>query len=213
MRTHRIVQLLRTSLQPAPIFGAAVIVLCWIGVTYQLSTERDRAVTAEIERGGGLARLLEQDTIRLLKGVDRTLLLLRLAYEENPERFDLPHWAEQTALIGDQTIQAALIGPDGYMIASTAAYTGPPLYLGDREHFQAQAGAKSDELFISKPVVGRASGKASIQLSRRLRKPDGGFGGVVVGSIDPAFVEEFYRSLKLGENSNVSVRGFDGTLR
>jgi methyl-accepting chemotaxis protein len=213
MKTHRIVSLFRPFLHSAPIFGLAVIALCWIGVAYQLSVERERALAAEIERGSGLARLLEQDTSRLLKGLDRTLLLLRLAYEENPEHFDLRRMSEQTSFIGDQTIQAALIGSDGYMIASTAPYTGPPLYLGDREHFQAQVNATGDELFISKPVVGRASGKASIQLSRRLRKPDGSFAGVVVASIDPGFVEEFYHSLKLGEHGSVSMRGRDGVLR
>jgi methyl-accepting chemotaxis protein len=194
-------------------FGLAIIAICWIGLAYQLSVERTKAIDAAIERGASLARLFEETTIHLIKGVDQTLLLLRQAYEENPEHFDLRDWARRASLFSDVTTQGGLIGPDGYLKSTTYEYTGAPIYLGDREHFQVQVDAKSDQLFIGKPVTLRASNKLSIQLTRRLRKPDGGFGGVIVASLDPEFVEEFYKSMKLGEDSDLSVRGFDGVIR
>ena len=198
MITRRPIQWLRLLLQPPMMFGIAIIAICWIGLAYQLFVEHAKTVDGAIQRGGSLARLFEENTIRLLNGVDRTLVLLRLAYEENPERFDLRHFAERTSLLGDLTIQVAAVGPDGYMTTSTSEYTGAPLYVGDREHFQIHVDAKSDKMFIGKPVVGRASGKLSIQLSRRMRKPDGSFGGVIVASIDPGFIEQFHNSIKLG---------------
>ena len=166
-----------------------------------------------VQRGSSLAQLFEQNTIRLLKSVDQTLLLLRLAYEENPKSFDLRHWAERTSFINELTIQSAIIGPDGYLKATTAETAGGPVDLSDREHFRAHVDAKSDELFISKPVKGRASGKMSIQLTRKLRQPDGSFGGVIVASIDPAFVERFYRSINLGAQEGITLRGLDGAIR
>ncbi len=213
MKTRRPSQQLRYLLQPAPLFGAAIIAVFWLGLAYQLSVERVKAIDTAIERGGGVARLFEETTIRLLKSVDQTILLVRLAYEENPEHFDLNRLVERTSLVGDLTIQASLIGPDGYLKSSSTSYTGTPLYLGDREHFQIQVDAKTDELFIGKPVLGRASDKLSIQLSRRLRKPDGSFGGVIVASIDPAFAKQFYESIKLGDQSDISLRGLDGVIR
>jgi hypothetical protein len=119
---------------------------------------------------------------------------------------------DQTSLLGDLTIQAALIGADGYMKSTTTEYSGAPLNLGDREHFLAQINAKSDELFISKPVMGRASGKLSIQLTRKLRKPDGSFGGVLVASIDPALIERFFHAIDLGPQGTVSLRRLDGVV-
>ncbi len=213
MREHYIVQWLRAILQPTPIFGLAVIAICWIGLVYQLSAERSKTLDAAIERGSGLARLFEETTIRLFKGVDQTLLLLRLAYEKNPEHFALRDWTDGISLHGDLTIQTSIIGPDGYMKHSTTGYSGAPLYLGDREHFLAHVDPKSDELYIGTPVVGRASGKLSIQMARRLRKPDGSFGGVIVTSIDPVFAERFSLSVKLGAHSGIVLRGLDGAVR
>ena len=194
-------------------FGVAIIAVFWIGLTYLLSIEHAKTLDTAIQHGNSAARLFEETTTRLLKDTDRKLLFLRLAYEEDPKHFDLRKWAERISLIGDLTIQAALIGPDGYMISSTAAPAGASLYLGDREHFRVHVDGKADELHIGKPVMGRASGKLSIQLSRRLRQPDGSFGGVIVASIDPGFAEQFYRSINLGSRGGINLRGLDGAIR
>ncbi len=212
MRTDRLLQWTRLLLTPMPMFGVAIIGIFWIGLAYLLSVERSKTLDDAIAQGSNLSRLLEENTIRLFKSVDRALLLLRHAYEKNPDNFDLRQWAEQTSLLGDLTIQAALVGADGYMKGTTTGYSGAPLYLGDREHFVAQVNAKSDELFISTPVMGRASGKLSIQLTRRLHQPDGSFGGIMVASIDPAVIEKFYHAIDLGPQGRVTLRRLDGVI-
>ena len=213
MTDRRLTPWLRHLWQPTVMFCLAIIAICWIGLEYQLSVEHARAIDAAIERGDGLAQLFEDATVRLIKDVDRTLLVLRQAYEDNPQHFDLRDWASRASLFSGVTTQGGLIGPDGYLKATTYDYNGPPIYLGDREHFQVQASAKSDELYIGKPLILRASGKLAIQLTRRLRNPDGSFGGVMVVSLDPDFVQEFDKSMKLGKDSDLSIRGFDGVMR
>ena len=213
MAPRRLFQFLRALLRPTPLFGLAIVAVFWIGLVYLLQVERRKAVESAVQRGSSLVHLFEQNTIRLLKSVDQTLLLFRLAYEENPKSFDLRHWSERASFIGELTLQAAIIGPDGFLKATTTEYSGAPMDLSDREHFRAHVDAKSDELYISRPVTGRASGKKSIQLTRRLRQPDGSFGGVIVASIDPAFVERFYRSIHLGSQEGITLRGLDGVIR
>jgi diguanylate cyclase (GGDEF)-like protein len=203
---------LRASLQPGTLFGIAMIAACWIGVAYVTSVERAKILEGAIQQSDNLVRLFEENTVQTFERFDRTLLLLRKSLEDDPDHFDLRDWAERTALVGDLTIQLALIGPDGFQIATTADYDGPPLYLGDREHFLAQVDAVADKLFISKPVLGRSSGKWSIQFSRKVRRPDGSFGGVIVISLDPNFVDTFYETVDLGEHGSVTIRNLDAVI-
>lgn len=81
-------------------------------------------------------------------------------------------------------IQVGVIGADGTIEWSTSPYVpGTPLH--EREHFRAHAEDGVKGLFVSLPVVGRASGRVSLQFTRPLRAPGGGFGGVAVVSVDP----------------------------
>lgn len=209
---HSLSQWLAYLRQPASMFGIAIVAICWAALAVQLSVERAAAIDAAIDRGSGLLRLFEETAIRQFKSVDQQLLFLRVAYEQAPNRFDLFHWVARASVVSDVTTEVGLIDPDGYLRTKTG-YAGPPINLNDRKHFQVQIDAKADELYISEPVILRSTGQSSIQLTRRLNKPDGSFGGVIVASIDPAFVEQFRDLMKLGDHSNVSMRGFDGVLR
>jgi hypothetical protein len=92
-----------------------------------------------------------------------------------------------------------VIDANGYMVTSSALLRPPaPMYLGDREHFQAHLKSKGDFLFISKPVIGRASGKWSVQFARKLTDNAGQFAGVVVISLDAARLARNYSELNLG---------------
>jgi hypothetical protein len=71
----------------------------------------------------------------------------------------------------------------------------------------------SGAVFISKPVLGRASGKWSIQLTRRINHPDGSFGGVAVISVDPLCFTSFYNDVDVGEYGVITLIGLDGLVR
>jgi signal transduction histidine kinase/CheY-like chemotaxis protein len=204
----------RALAQPAPFFGVLTIAFFWIGLAYLLTVERDRATDAAIQDGNRMVRLIDDHAAQLFGTIDRTLLLLRQAYEESPEHFDLFQWAERAALISGVTTEVAVIDANLYLRARTG-YSGPPIYLGDRDHFAAQADAakRADQLFVTKPIVLRSTGKVSIQLSRALRKPDGSFGGFITFSINPKFIEDFYKTLGLAPNDNLILRGLDGAVR
>ncbi|MBV8840255.1 MAG: hypothetical protein JO000_27270, partial [Alphaproteobacteria bacterium] len=204
----------RRLLNPAVLFGFGVIALCWIALLYQLRVERSDAIVAAVERGDSAARLFEKDTARLLKGVDSLLLLVRQAYERDPDHFALEELSRQVALVSEQASDVVgFANADGYLTRTSAGPLARPVFIGDRSHFQAQIAAKADELYIGLPVTLRSTGKFAIQVSRRLRRADGGFDGILVASIEPDFVEQFSRTLKLGPDSTISVRGLDGALR
>jgi diguanylate cyclase (GGDEF)-like protein len=204
---------LRRLRNPLVIFGIGIVLLCWVGACLQVFADRAAAVRVAIERGDTAARLFEKDTVGLFKGIDTIMLLLRQAYEGDPRHFDLIGLARGAGLGSDVPTEISLVNSDGYLMQRTTGVLAAPIYLGDRLHFRAQVDAKRDELFIGTPIIQRTTGQPAIQVSRRLRTADGGFAGILSAQIDPAFVEQFSRTLKLGPGSNISLRGFDGVLR
>ena len=205
--------MLRRLLNPAILFGLGVVALSWIAFFHQLRAERSDAVDAAIERGDSAARLFEKDAVRLIKGVDSVLLLVRQAYESDRGNFVLDQLARQVAVVSDQATEVGLADAAGYLTRTTSGPLARPVFIGDRSHFKAQIAPPDDALYIGQPVTLRSTGRFAIQVSRRLRKGDGSFDGVLTASIDPDFVEQFSRTLKLGPGSNISVRGLDGDIR
>ncbi len=206
---------LRGSMQPATVLGLMMIAACWLSLLYILSIERAKSVEGAIQQGANFARLFEDSTVSTLDGIDRTLLLLREAYEKDPDHFDLRDWTKRTTVVGDLIIQVSVVGAGGFTLG--VAQLGSDkvferVYLGDREHFLALVDAKTDDLFIGKPVVGRLSGKWTVQISRRLRHSNGGFAGTIVASLDPGFVERFFAAVDLGPQGTVQLRRSDGVI-
>jgi hypothetical protein len=85
--------------------------------------------------------------------------------------------------------------------------------LSDREHYKVHVNSNEDRLFISKPVIGRASGKWSVQISRRFLNSDGTFAGVVVASLDPEHFTKFYDKIDFGPSASITLIGSDGVVR
>ncbi len=113
----------------------------------------------------------------------------------------------------DLALQFTIIGADGRMESTTTAGAAPRVDLSDREHFRVHVNATGDTLFISKPVLGRASGRWSIQLTRRITDETGAFRGVLVASLDPYYLSRFYESIDLGKGGGITVVGRDGAVR
>ena len=204
---------LMASLQPATLICLLMIVVLWVVLSIVLLIERQRTLEAAIQQGGNLVRLFEESTASMLRGVDRTLLLMRHESEENAAHFDLSHRAKWSNLPDDLTIQVALVGQDGYaktLVASNGIFA--KAYVGDSKWFEQQRDAKDDQLVISTPKLGRLSNKWSIILSRRLRNSDGSFSGAIAAGVDLQFIERFYKSIDIGALGSVVLRNLDGVI-
>jgi diguanylate cyclase (GGDEF)-like protein len=195
------------------LLGAISVAAAWFGAWYISTEELDRTEAAAYQDTANLARAFEEHIIRLIQAHDQILIFARTSYSKNPQHFDLMQWTREQQFATDVTLQLATTDKHGMLTGSNLGMPSTPTNLSDREHFRVHADSDRDELFISKPVLGRVSGKWSIQLSRRLNAPDGSFDGVVILSIDPYYLASFYESIDINTEGVVILVGLDGIVR
>ncbi|MEK9283182.1 MULTISPECIES: sensor domain-containing diguanylate cyclase [unclassified Bradyrhizobium] len=85
-----------------------------------------------------------------------------------------------------------------------------PESRGDEDYFRVHRDNPGAGLFISRPMLFR--GAYSIVLSRRISDTDGGFMGVVAGSIRFSYFHELFERLNLGPEDTITVLKRDRTI-
>jgi diguanylate cyclase (GGDEF)-like protein/PAS domain S-box-containing protein len=198
--------------QSATLIGVATIGLIWMSLAFHVEIERDNAEQAAIENSRNLARAFEAHLTQSLGDVDRTLHLVRATYLHDPAHVDLRAWQRDARLFEREVMQVSIVGADGYLRAGTNP-AWHRVYLGDREHFRSLAAAHDDQLYISKPMVGRITGRTVIQVSRRIARPDGTFDGIITASLNPDYFARLYDSIEVGAQGYIRVIGMDGIIR
>jgi diguanylate cyclase (GGDEF)-like protein/PAS domain S-box-containing protein len=203
----------RAFAQPVTYLGMTMIVSVLLITAYLFAKDRQDAFDVTVRSGDNITLLLEQHLIRTIKSADHALQSLRRSYVADPARFDMAAWIENFGDINDTVFQAAVIGADGLIKATSAGPLLVPISVGDREEFLVHAASRADDLFIGAPIQLRSTGKWSINLTRRLTAPDGTFAGVVSASLDPSQLVQVYGSIDLGEFGLSSIVGLDGRVR
>src|SRR6266568_3069021 len=191
--------------------GAVMIVVIWTAAALHLMTFKSQLLESVTQHSANLARAFERDVITSLRGVDWTVQLLRQHYLREPNALDFAALARE--LTNGVSIQYVIIGPNGFTTLSSVATNTTPINLSDREHFRVHLESNRDTLFVSKPVLGRTSGKWTIQLTRRLTAADGAFAGVIVASVEPTYFSRLYNNIDVGRTGAIALFGEDGVVR
>ena len=206
--------LIKPLLQPLVGFGLALVALTWLGTWHTINIERESLRLNNERDAANIALIFEQNMSRTAGALDGILKSLRRHYERDGYKADWPKLLQEEYVVDDATVQIAVIDASGMMITSTSAlHPDPPVDLSDREHFKVHRAAVADKLYVSAPVLGRASGVWSVQFTRRFTDRDGKFAGVIVVSLDPAHLTRAYSALKLGEGTGLALIGTDGVVR
>jgi len=164
----------------------------------ELATERVQADT--------LADALAAHTSRVIREAEQVASVLAWQVHRNGVALPLGDYVHSGLLDLDVFVQVAVIDKHGILRASTVS-NFQPIDLSDREHFRVHINDPSTGLFVGAPVIGRASGLPSIQLSRRVNDAQGRFLGVIVVSMPPSYLTELYGPLQIGSRGVVAVLG------
>ena len=194
-------------------FGIALVIAVWIAVALLIGKARSDAITENYREEYTSAAVFAEQATRTIRLLDSVMQLVAHELAKSPTASRLKELADDKVIALDTLVLMSFIDLDGRTVGSTLGPDPNRTDLSDREHIRAQLDHRVDGLFIGKPVLGRVSGKWSIQLTRRVEDSSGRMLGVLVASIDPHYFERFWGRVAGSRQDVDELFGLDGVLR
>ncbi len=157
------------------ILGMVIIAMLWTGIGLKYVEDADGDLRSAERANKNFAMVFEENVLRSIGEIDKALLYLRRSVETRKDTTDFTTIVSTTDVLSEIIVQVSIIDANGMMQASNAGpQPAPMMDLSDRDHFRFHLTSTEDQLYISKPVIGRVSGQWSVQVTRRFseRRPE-----------------------------------------
>ncbi len=193
-------------------FSIVILAATTVLVVALLSVQREFALEKARFDASNLSAAFEEEVGQIINSIAGAMDRLKGEIEAHGPQTALLDWLRRS---GSVSLPAHLTvaGANGRVLASTADPGWAAADVADRDYFLFHAGNRKKGLFISQPIWGRTTGRLVVPISYRLEKADGQFDGVLVATLDPAFLAGLYRSVDLGQTGSVLLLGTDGVVR
>lgn len=179
-----------------------------------LDLRRDAWSKAE-QNSKNLLQVLERDIARNIEIIDLSLQGVIDNLREPGVAQATPEMRQ--LILFDRAISARDMGvmlvldEHGESIVDSGAVPARKLNNSARAYFQAHRARADLGLVISGPIVSQLLGTQVLVLSRRIDKPDGSFGGVVLGSLKLTYFSGLFEDIGLGRLGTIALYLRDGT--
>ena len=197
----------------------AIVVLAIIVTVYE---QRRTALAEAWTNSDNLAVVLAEQTNRSVQAVD---IVLRDIQERiaalgvtTPEAFrsvlrtrEFHDYLRGRADRLPQADNIAMIGADGVRVNFALGWPAPAFDMSDRDYTRHFSAHDDRGLFVSEPVVSRATGVWTLYLGRRVNGPRNEFLGIVLGSLPLRVFEDLFRSINLPQGQSFMLLRRDGT--
>jgi two-component system, NarL family, sensor histidine kinase BarA len=193
--------------------GILIIAAMWVMAAASIMAAREAAMDRTRSEGRNLAVAFSGEVTQILDGVAGAMEIIAQRMRVAHGQLDIYAWAREIPLLSSATIQGAIIGPDGKLVSTTLDPAPHPVDLGDREHVRVHLDGRFPGIFIGKPVVGRVSGKTTINVTRRVEADDGSFLGIVMFALAPAKLTALHKRIDLGPHGTLTLAGLDRVVR
>ena len=162
-----------------------------------------------------LLQVIERDIGRNVEIIDLTLQAVQ-------DNLQVPGLAElepamRQLVLFDRATSARDLGvlfvldENGDAILDAAAFPPRKGNYADRDYFQAHKANRHLGLYVGRPIVSRLTGERMVNFSRRINKPDGSFGGLVLGSLKLSYFGRLFDQIGLGNEGAINLYLRDGT--
>ncbi|MCS6855712.1 MAG: PAS-domain containing protein, partial [Elioraea sp.] len=165
--------------------GLLLVVLAFVAMVVQLARDQIAAEEAAAEKGQLAAVVLEDHLRRHLVPLDEAAA--RLA-RQSGGRADAIGTAALLAVAEGATpaLRAlAVVDGDGRILASTLGPVGGRVAVDLAEISRSVLAFDPGRAVVGRPVPDPLTGEVSLPLARRITRPGGAFGGLVVAYLDP----------------------------
>ena len=157
-----------------------------------------------------LADTYEAQAVRALREIDETLKVIKYAHDVEGMHNDILQKLKAKGLLPPELLfQIRITNSRGDIVARNRF--SEVSSVADREIFRRQR--QADVFAVSRPRRSSISGTWSLDFSRRLDTPDGGFAGIVMLSVDAAYFVSGYETAQLGKYGVLGLLGTDGIFR
>lgn len=189
-----------------------MIAVVWISIALHLAQQRQEVAQRASRDSANLAHAAAESIGQTIAGVDDALRFMEAVYASDPKRFDISVWAGRANRTRGVALEFAIFGRDGKLAASSLGLANAPTDFSERDFYKSHVDDPADQLFMSKPILARTSGRWSMLFTRKISAVDGWFMGVMAASVDPLWLTQLHQKLDIGGGS-VMLVGSDGLIR
>ena len=189
-----------------------IVAMIWAALLFDADRSQKAAIRQARSDASNLAMAFRENVGRTISAIDQLMITIIAENNEAGGELRIPTWVDSSPLLRGISVQVAISDPDGVTVASTLGVSSRN-DISDLEPFRYHLNASAPQPYISVPMIGRSTGKLSLQITRRITRKDGSFGGTVVVAIDPLYFSQFFDEVDLGTNGAVDLVGRDGIVR
>ena len=183
-------------------------------------SDREQVIESAYQSAENLSGALAKETQQTLAAMDLGLSTAAEAIAPLIAVGEAPTAEINRILANRQSASAVtfdhlFLGPTGALVATSRTPRPDPINLSHLPEFAVHRDHDDGGFVIGtahKALGGSAKDRWIVNVSRRVDRPDGGFGGVVIASLSLDHILDFYETLRVGQGGTVGLLGSDGSL-
>ena len=194
-----------------PLVGLILVAVLW-GLTYSKIEDDKKTLQANaLKEVSALSRSYAQYLTRSFEQIDQVSKHIKYDWESSRGRLRLDDLRVKGLFFAPQFTRVAIFDQHGNPVTSTI----PSAYRADDSVLRLHAFHQqnnSSEMQIGLPGVIDASGRQVVHFSRRLESNEESFAGIVVLSIDVAYLTSFYDEKSMGKWGVLATMGTESRV-